>query len=419
MAFARVAPTTALRSPALVEGSGQVLQLVRSGRASTVTELAAAMGVSRSTVMQRLDFLLEDGLVKTHGSTSGSRGRPAATTRFTAGAAIVLAAQIGITGCRLAASDLVGEVLAQRYVTVDFARGPESLLTDLQKAFDEMLTDLGRDVVEVAGVGIGIPSDVELQAYARGLGRDAANWERGYFRRHLWSHYGAPVYLDLDVNLLALAEWRQSWPEAEVLVCVKLGTLIDAAIVVNGLPIRGVNGLAGELGHIKVGGSTTPCSCGSAGCLDAVASGNALVAQLAAAGFDVEHVADVVRLARQGHPRATQAVREAGRHIGEALSSVVNLLNPDVIATWGYLTEAEAPLFAGMREGLYQLALPTSSEHLHLVRASLGDLAGVRGAAMRVIDEVLEPGALDETIESRSWSRVLPSVTTPSRPTGR
>lgn len=408
MAFARVAPVMGLRSPALVEGSGQVLQLVRSGRARTVTELAAAMGVSRSTVAQRLGFLVEDGLVETQVSTNGTRGRPAATTRFAVDAAVVLAAQIGITGCRLAASDLAGAVLAERYVTVDFATGPESLLTNLRAAFDAMLDDLGRSAGEVAGLGIGIPSDVELRSYARGLGRDVADWDRGYFRRHLWSHYGAPVFLDLDVNLIALAEWRASWPGAEVLVCVKLGTLIDAAIVVNGIPIRGVSGLAGELGHIKVGGSTTPCSCGNAGCLDAVASGHALVSQLAAAGFDVRDVADVVWLARRDHPAAVRAVREAGRHIGEALSSVVNLLNPDVIATWGYLTEAEAPLFAGMREGLYQLALPSSSEHLHLVRASLGDQAGVRGAAMRVIDEVLEPGMLDRTIETRSWSRAWP-----------
>lgn len=408
MASVRTAPAEGLRSSALVDGCGHVLQLVRTGRASTVSELASAMGVSRSTVVQRVDFLAEDGLIETQVSTNGSRGRPAATTRFVAAAAVVLAAQIGITGCRLAASDLSGDILAERYVTVDFVSGPEALLTDLRDAFDGMLADLGRQVSEVAGLGIGIPSDVELRAYARRIGRDAADWDRGYFRRHLWSHYGAPVFLDLDVNLLALAEWRQSWPDTEVLVCVKLGTLIDAAIVVNGLPIRGVSGLAGELGHLKVSGSTTPCSCGSAGCLDAVASGDALVCQLATAGFEVSHVADVVRLAQQGHPEAIHAVREAGRHIGEALSFVVNLLNPDVIATWGYLTEVEAPLFAGMREGLYQLSLPSSSEHLHLVQATLGDLAGVRGAAMRVIDEVLEPGALDRTILNRSWSRGWP-----------
>lgn len=410
MVTARETPVAALRSPALVEGAGHLLQLVRAGRASTVTELAAAMGVSRSTVMQRLDFLVEDGLVATQVATTGTRGRPAATTVFVADAAVVLAAQIGLTGCRVAATDLGGAVLGERYLTVDFATGPEALLTGLQDTFDDLLDELGRSVTEVAGLGIGIPSDVELRAYARGLGRDASDWDRGYFERHLWDHYGAPVYLDLDVNLLALAEWRQSWPDVEVLVCVKLGTLIDAAIVVNGLPVRGVSGLAGELGHIKVSGSTTPCSCGGAGCLDAVASGHALVAQLRAAGFEVEHVADVVHLVHQGHAEAIHAVREAGRLIGEALSAVVNLLNPAVVATWGYLTQAEAPLFAGMREGLYQKALPSSSDHLHLVRASLGDLAGVRGAAMRVIDEVLAPAEVDHTVVSQSWGRGWPGA---------
>jgi hypothetical protein len=81
-----------------------------------------------------------------------------------------------------------------------------------------------------------------------------------------------------------------------------------------------------------------------------------------------------------------------------------------VIATWGYLTEAETPLFAGMREGLYQMALPGSSERLTLTRASLGDLAGVRGAANRVIDEVLEPAAVDRMIVAQSWSRAWPDA---------
>lgn len=396
------------RSSALVDGCGQLLSLVRSGHARTVTELASGMGVARSTVVQRLDFLVEDGLVETEVSTTGTRGRPAATTRFVTGAAVVLAAQMGMTGCRIAVTNLGGEVLSERYLGVDFASGPESLLRDLCASFDSLLTELGRPVEQVAGVGVGIPSDVELRAYARSLGRDVADWDRVFFRRGLWSHYGVPVFLDLDVNLLALAEMRQSWPDVEVFVCVKLGTLVDAAIVVNGKPVRGASGLAGELGHIKVDGSSAPCSCGSQGCLDAVASGQALVAQLIAGGFAVHDVSDVVRLARQGHTEAIHAVREAGRHIGGALSSVVNLLNPAVIATWGYLTECEAPLFAGIHEGLYAKALPSSSERLHLVRASLGDLAGVRGAAMRVLDEVLEPAAVDKTVAARSWARNLP-----------
>lgn len=361
------------------------------------------MEVSRSTVIQRLEILSASGLIERRVGTNGSRGRPAALTRFNAGAAVVLAAQIGMTGCRLAATQLGGDVLAERLIPLDASSGPQNLLAGLERGFDEVLAELGRQAADVAGIGVGIPSGVELLNYARSLGISGADWDRGYFKRALGDRYEAPVFMDLDVNLLALAERRKSWPEVEVFVCVKLGTLIDAAIVVNGAPVQGASGLAGELGHIKVSGSTTPCSCGSVGCLDAVASGSALVKQLAAVGCDVQHVSDVVRLATQNHPEAVLAVRQAGRHIGEALSSVVNLLNPAVIATWGYLTQVETPLFAGMREGLYQNALPGSSEQLHLVLASLGELAGVRGAAMRVIDEILEPTAVDRMIVAGSW----------------
>jgi predicted NBD/HSP70 family sugar kinase len=392
-----------LPSHGVVEGSGLLLQLVRGGQASTISELAAAMGVSRSTAIQRLDFLVAHGLVESQPAASGSRGRPAALARFQPTAGIVLAAQIGISGCRLAATDLAGAVLAESYLDVDLATGPQVLLAHLEDEFDRMLAELGRAESHVVGVGIGIPNDVELANYARGLGLSGSGWDREYFKRNLWDHFDAPVFVDLDVNLIALAEWRKSWPDVEVFVCVKLGTLLNAAIVVNGLPVRGVSGLAGELGHIKVNGSTATCSCGSVGCLDAVASGSALVRQLADEGLDVRHVSDVVRLAQQLDPRAVRAVRDAGRRIGEALASVVNLLNPAVIATWGYLTEAETPLFAGMREGLYQMALPGSSEQLTLTRASLGDLAGARGAAMRVLDEVLDPTAIDGMLVAGSW----------------
>lgn len=82
--------------------------------------------------------------------------------------------------------------------------------------------------------------------------------------------------------------------------------------------------------------------------------------------------------------------------------------------TWGYLTDAEAPLFAGIREGIYQTALPGSSEQLELRRTGLGNFAGVRGAAMMVIDEVLAPPAIDRLVASHSWAAAWPMPPEPS-----
>jgi glucokinase len=390
--------------PTLVgEGSGQLLQFVRDGTATTISELANAMGVSRSTVLQRAEFLLGSGVVQFESSQTGARGRPPAVMRFNARAAVVLAGQIGLTGARLAVTDLNGEVLAERFVSTDIASGADVVLDQLRTTFDELVAGLG-DGPSIAGVGIGMPSAVELLNYSRTLGLDGSDWTTDRVLRTFWEHFDAPVFVDLDVNLLALAEQRKSWPEAEVFVCVKLGTLIDAAIVVNNVPVRGASNLAGGLGHLKVGASSAQCTCGSVGCLDAVASGSALVKQMSEAGFEVEHVSDLVALAKQGQPEAVGAIREAGKLIGEALATVVNLLNPSVIVAWGYLTEVETPLFAGIREGLYQKALPGASKDLALMSAALGDLAGARGAAMLVLDEVLAPLAVDRMVRTGTWS---------------
>lgn len=401
----------AARSPGAVEGAGEILQLIRADGTRTTSGLATAVGVARSTVIQRLDFLTAHDLIAGETVTDGGRGRPAARYAFNPRAAIVLAAHVGLTGCRLAVTDLDGEVLAEGFLDVDLATGADGLLTALQQNFDRLVVDAGADPGRVAGVGVGVPRSVELLGYLHSLGLSGKDWDRSHFHRSLLDRYGAPVFIDTDVNLLALAERRKSWPDAEVFVCAKLGTLIDAALVVNGVPVRGASRLAGELGHVKVSGPPEPCTCGSVGCLDAVASGSALVRQLAAAGYEVTHVSQVVQWAADGVPEAVRALRDAGRYIGEALASVVNLLNPDAIAVWGYLAEAEALLFSGIREGLYAGALPGSSEPLTLVSATLGDLAGVLGAAMLVIDEVLAPAAVDRMLVAGSWAPV-PSAAT-------
>jgi predicted NBD/HSP70 family sugar kinase len=394
---------------AQVEGSGQLLELIRRGAASTVSEMATAMGVARSTIIQRLELLSRWDFVVSEMKVLGTRGRPAAVSRFNPRAGVVLAAQLGLTGFRAAVTDLEGTVLADRFQALDVVLGPEEVIAAVHKSFDALLIDASTLPDRVVGVGVGTPSSLELRGYSRSRGLEGVDWSREFFERALLDRYRVPVRIDLDVNLLALAEQRAAWPDAEVLVCLKLGTLIDASLVVRGVPIRGASRLAGELGHIKVSGNTTTCSCGTQGCLDAVASGSALVRQLSAQGFDVDHVSQVVRLANDGVPEALTAVRGAGRHIGEALSSVVNLLNPAAITTWGYLTESEA-LFAGIRETLYGGALPASSEGLQLVNTSLGALAGVRGAAMHVIDEVLSPYSIDRAILSRTWDPIQPDA---------
>ena len=368
------------------------------------------MGMARSTVTQRLRVLAERGLISTQTTSSGGRGRPAAVSVFNPAAAFVLAVHLGFSGYRVAVTDLAGEVLAHQFVSVELGSGPDHLLEQIAVSLQQLSTQAGLKPTNLAGIGVAAPRSVELNSYLRSLGINRTDWDREHFHRVLSSRHGVPVRLDTDVNLMAMAERRKSWPESEVFVCAKLGTMIDAAVLINGTPVHGSSHQAGQLAHVKVCGSTAICTCGSTGCLDAVASGAALVRELRAAGHDVDHVSQIVELAAGGDAEAVHAIRGAGRHIGEALATVTNLLNPDAIAVWGYLAEADTILFSGIRETLYRGALPAAGDGLKVVTAALGDLAGVLGAAHLMITELLDPVNVERTIVSDRWTVALPET---------
>ncbi|MEV0803605.1 ROK family transcriptional regulator [Kribbella sp. NPDC050281] len=378
-------------SQSRIARSGEILELVRHGRANTTGQLADELGIARSTVNDRVDVLLAAGLLSLDGpSADGSRGRPAATLSFSPRAGLTLAAQLGISGIRLAATDLAGEILTSTMIDIDLADGPEAVLSEVTRTYDGMLEQLDADPARVHGIGFGMPARVELASQGGG-----ADWTAESVCEVLNRWMDVPIFVDHDVNLLAFGEHCARTDEPEVLVCVKVGTVIGCGVVVNGKVIQGVSGLAGEIGHTRVGASEVPCSCGNLGCLNAVASGGALARRLRAEGVDAPNARAVATLARSAHVEAGHAVRIAGRDIGEVLAGVVNLLNPGVISLWGYLAEAEEQLIAGIRESIAKSAQSGPAGDVRIEPATMGPDAGLYGAAMMVVEHALQPAAVD------------------------
>jgi predicted NBD/HSP70 family sugar kinase len=207
-----------------------------------------------------------------------------------------------------------------------------------------------------------------------------------------------PVLVDNDVNALTLAE-RVVRPGVADLLHVKVSTGIGAGIIAGGVLQRGVRGAAGEIGHNPVAdGGGVVCRCGNVDCLEAVASGAALVKALRAAGRDVADVPGVVALVRAGDPEAVALVRQAGRRIGAVLAVAVNLLNPQVVVFGGDLAEAFEPLLAGVREQVYRRAVVPATRELAIEQSALGPGAGVAGCAAMALAEVLSPRAVDAAL---------------------
>lgn len=378
---------------------GDILDALRRNEARTTSELADIFKIARSTVTERISELARAELIVSTGEVpSGQRGRPAAGIAFNERARLALVAHVGMTGTMVAVTDLHGDPLWTNQVDLDAASGPDSLVELLKVEFEKGLLSIGSPARPI-GIGIGLPGDLELATVYRGLTgvTDARAHEE--ISSPLEKHFSCPVLLERDVNLMALGEHRLAWPDSKILLSVKVGTVIACGVVIGDHVVQGANGLAGEIGHIKVAGGSLACTCGSQGCLNTVAGGPALAEQLRFKGLEAHTARDVAQLANQGVAEASQVVRQAGIRVGEVLASSVQLLNPDVITFWGYLVDSGDQFLAGVQEAILKTALPSSARSLRLERSPLGDDAGLRGAALSVIESTMHPDAIDRLLE--------------------
>ncbi|WP_103500317.1 ROK family protein, partial [Streptomyces sp. SM14] len=354
--------------------AGQLLQLIRSGRATTRGELQRVTSLSRSTVGARLDLLFGAGWVRESAgpASTSTGGRPAVRLEFDTAHAVVLVADLETRHARAAVADLAGTVLTERTGPLLVEDGPEVVLPLLADWFAALLVEAGLPAGAVCGIGLAVPGPVDRGRVVQPPimpgwdGHPVADRLGAEFARATGGSPDIPVLVENDANLMAYAEQRHAHPECSAFLLVKVSTGIGAGLVVDGGVYRGIDGGAGDIGHIRLADAPEAlCRCGSYGCLAAVASGRALAGQLTALGVPAASGSDVRELLADGRPEAVRLAREAGRRVGEVLATVVSLINPGVLMIAGDL--AGPPFLTGVRELLYQRAMPRTTVHLQMV----------------------------------------------------
>ncbi|MFE9139466.1 ROK family protein [Streptomyces sp. NPDC007355] len=367
--------------------AGHLLQLIRNGQANTRAELQELTGLSRSTVSQRLEMLLGRGWVRESGADSSTGGRPRTRLEFDRHHAVVLAAVLDTTHAQAAVLDLAGRPLAERSGSLLIADGPAPALATITDWFQELLGRIGRSGQEVCGIGLAVPGPVDTSQGRVVLPPNMPGWDGYPIADHLQETLEVPVLVDNDANVMALGEHRAKYPDSPAFVLAKVSTGIGAGIVIDGALYRGIDGGAGDLGHIRMPDlGYALCQCGSRGCLAAVASGRALARRLTELGVPTESGADFRRHLDAGQPDAARLAREAGQRVGEVLTTVVCLLNPGLLVIAGDL--AETQFVTGVREVLYQRALPRATRNLQVTTAELGEPAALYGTALLVVDHL-------------------------------
>lgn len=361
-----------------------ILRLVRSGAATSRAEIARAAGISPSTASAHVDQLLAVGALRSAGAGESQGGRPPQRVEIAPGSGVVGVADLGTTHVTLAVFDMAASLLADRTTEVTIAEGPDSLLPQIALALHELA-----DGQELRGIAVALPGPVSA-----GRGRLVSpsrmpGWNGLDVATRMTEVSGVPAVVDNDANLMTLGEHGLA-PEVQNLVLVKAGSGIGCGLIAAGRLHRGSDGLAGDISHVSVpdaGGVL--CSCGRYDCLDAVASGAAIVARLRAEGVEVSDTGDVLRLAQDAHPLATRMLRESGRRTGDVLATIINFFNPELLVLGGFLSQAEA-FVAGVRSAIYTQCLPMETDHLEITVSRAGALAGVHGGARLILDHLFE-----------------------------
>ncbi|MFJ2370612.1 ROK family protein [Microbacterium sp. NPDC087665] len=380
-------------------GAGDIFQLLLDGQARTKADLVHLTGLARSTVSARVDALLAAGLLVAAGEAASTGGRPPSRVAFNPRAGLVLAVDLGASHATVAIADLSGRILSSRTHPLDIASGPEIVLDRMLAEAQLLLAEGSARGSSLVGVGIGVPGPVEHSTGRPYNPPIMPGWDRFDIPAYVQRTYDVPVLVDNDVNVLALGEQTTSFPDTTDLIFVKVATGIGAGIIAGGQLQRGAQGSAGDMGHVRVPRSADSVhEADEERDLEDLASGSAIAASLRAQGIDAETSRDVTELVRTGNTAAIEALRQAGRDVGEVLATVVNLLNPSIIVLGGSIARAGEHLLAGVREVVYRRSIPLATQHLAIVQSPTGERAAVLGAAIMVAREVLSPANVDARV---------------------
>jgi len=376
----------------LTPDAAALLQVLRDGIPRTRSQLAEQTGLARSTVAGRLDALLTGNLVIPAGDEASSGGRPPARLAFNPAARILIAIDLGATHGVVAITDLAGSILVTESIQLQIADGPKPILDWATGTASRLLRRSGRRKADLAGIGIGLPGPVE---HSTGMPINPPimpGWDRFDVPGYIGRSFAVPVFVDNDVNVLALGEHAGAWPGEDDLLFVKVSTGIGAGIISGGRLQRGAQGSAGDLGHVRVPFTRdTPRHGDDNADLEALAGGPAIARWITEQGTPATTSADVLALARGGNATAVAAIRQAGRDLGEVLATCVNLLNPSVLVIGGSVARAGEHLIAGVREVVYRQSTPLATQHLSIVPSRAGETGGVLGAANMVAQYLLNP----------------------------
>jgi len=395
----------------------RILRLLRDEGPVSRAELGDRLELTRPRLLAEVERLVAAEMVAEAGMAASRGGRRSTLVeihprlRFAAVDLGATSIDIEVTNGRLEPVAAYGE-------PADIRSGPKAILQRVSELLAKARTDGAYQRLDA--VGIGVPGPVSFRDGVPVSPPIMPGWDRYPVREVLTREHGCPAVVDNDVNIMAIGERHGGVAHSiDDFLFVKIGTGIGCGIHLGGTVYRGIDGCAGDIGHIQVDANGPVCSCGNAGCLEALFSGAALARDALAAARAGDSPALAERLAQaaerggsgsgggalsgtllsakdvadgaaEGDVVCIRLIRDGGRRVGGVLATLVSFANPSMIVIGGGLAQLGHVLLAEIRSVVYRRSLPLATGNLPVVLSELQGRAGVTGAAVLASDLAFE-----------------------------
>jgi predicted NBD/HSP70 family sugar kinase len=376
-----------------------IMQHMRRQGLVSRTQLASATRLSKATVSRILDEMLAEGLVEEVRTTKSGVGRPHILLRLAMRARYAVGIELTATLARMALTDMNARPLKQ-HIQPLYNQDVDQTVTELAAGVKDLCRDLPAS--QLMGVGVAIPGRVDVGKGIVSM-EYPAGWQDIPLAGRLSDCIGLPVVV---VNQAHAAAWGEKWygagHQVSDLLYIRLGTSVEAGLIINDRLHFGKTLTAGAIGHMTLDLEGSLCTCGNHGCLNTVAGTPALLANVRArlkekqtslllgmveGNPDMLTLEQLMQAVRAGDGLAVQAINDVGRAVGVIVASLFNLLNLEKVIIGGPLSLAGNALLLPIQDEVLRRALPSSMVFGRIELTRLGADAASIGAASLVLQD--------------------------------
>lgn len=381
----------------------RVLDAVRRSDGVSRVELAEQTGLTAQTVSNIVRRLLEDGLVLEDGRATSRGGKPATVLRLNAGAYYAVGMHIDPASTTLVVTDLAGQVVARARRRTPSSQGPRRVIDALSRSVRAIVAQASVPD-RILGLGVATPGPL-------GTGGGAVTpphlpgWRSVPLREALAEGTGLEVVIDNDATAATIGErWAGGQERSSDMAFVYVGTGVGGGLVLDGRVYRGGSLNAGEIGHVTVDPRGPSCPCGNRGCLETYIAPHAVAADAArrrgegSVDFQrgqartVAAYRRVCREAQAGDPVALEVVGAAGRRLGEAATTLLNLVDVPLVVLGGWGMSHVGDLYgAELLSAVSERSIARSMRRVRVETSSIGEDVGAIGAASLVLHSAYSP----------------------------